>query len=1154
MVQFTKLRIAGFKSFVDPVEMLIEPGLTGIVGPNGCGKSNLVEALRWAMSESSAKAMRGGEMDDVIFGGTGERPARNIAEVSLHLDNRDRRAPSAFNDSEELEVARRIERRSGSNYRINGRDVRARDVALLFADSATGPRSTAIVSQGRIGSLVAARPTDRRALLEEAAGITGLHSRRHEAELRLRGAENNMVRLEDIVATLEGQLQGLKRQARQATRYRNISDHIRRAEAMYLHLRWQTANEAVAAAVARLEAAESSVNELTGQAAAAATSQSETAAGLPALRQTEAEAAAELHRLAVARDGLDTEEARVHGARREADTRIEQIATDAARESALAEDAAAALARLETEHAGLDEARESEEADAARARAAVEEAGAAAESLETELTALTARIAADETRRADLTRRLDEAGSRIRHLSERAAEIAHEQDVLRARAEAEPEAAGPEGTLDQAQTHLDDARARAEEAEEARSRATAAEAATREAMQTAEQAHTRLVAEEAALSALVAVGDEDMWPPVIDQITVDPGYETALGAALGDDLSAPADEGAPIHWRLLAPLEGPPALPMGAEPLEHRVKGADALRRRLSQTGLVPDEATGHALAPSLAPGQRLVSRDGAMWRWDGFTIADDANTAAATRLAQRARLEEVRAALVEAQARLGVARGRLEAAGEAATAAGEAATAARDGLDRAYAAVNERREAQAAQAERRSADSSRLAALEEAAERLRGELAEAEARETEARQGQAQAVDPEEAREREIALRAELTQRRARLIEARSTLDRLTREAEARCKRREDIGLEARSWQARIESAEHQRGQLEERRVNAQTEIARLAAMPQEIAARRDALLEHLTQAEAKRAAAADRLAEGEGALAAADTRLRAAEAALGQAREDRVRCEAGREQGAQSRQAIAERILERLECTPDGILEAGGVKEGETLPAVDVLEARVERLNRERQNMGPVNLRAEQEATEMGEQIQTLETERADLIAAINRLRHGIAELNREGRERLLASFEEVNRHFQELFTGLFGGGRAHLTLTNPDDPLEAGLEIMASPPGKRLQILSLLSGGERALTALALLFAVFLTNPAPICILDEVDAPLDDANVERFCNLLEEIARTSSTRFLLITHHRMSMARMDRLFGVTMPEPGVSRLVSVDLREAEALRATA
>jgi chromosome segregation protein len=381
-----------------------------------------------------------------------------------------------------------------------------------------------------------------------------------------------------------------------------------------------------------------------------------------------------------------------------------------------------------------------------------------------------------------------------------------------------------------------------------------------------------------------------------------------------------------------------------------------------------------------------------------------------------------------------------------------------------------------------------------------------------------------------------------------------LTREAEARHRRREDIGNEARSWRARIESAAHQREQLEERRVSAQAEVARLAAMPEEIAARRNALIEHLAKAETKRAVAADRLTEGEDALAAADKRLRAAEAALAQAREDRVRREAEREQGESSRDAIADRILERLECTPDRVLEVGGVKESETLPEESVLEARVDRLNRERQNMGPVNLRAEQEATEMAEQIGTLDTERADLIAAINRLRHGIAELNREGRERLLASFEEVNRHFQELFTRLFGGGRAHLSLTEPDDPLEAGLEIMASPPGKRMQILSLLSGGERALTALALLFSVFLTNPAPICILDEVDAPLDDANVDRFCTLLDEIARTSSTRFLLITHHRLSMARMDRLFGVTMREPGVSQLVSVDLREAGALRATA
>jgi len=292
LLQFNRLRLSGFKSFVEATEFAIEPGLTGIVGPNGCGKSNLLEALRWAMGEISAKQMRGGEMDDVIFGGTQERPARNIAEVQIILDNRQRSAPAAFNESEEIEVVRRIERGQGSNYRINGRDARARDVQLLFADSATGARSTALVAQGRITALINAKPVDRRTLLEEAAGITGLHSRRHEAELRLHAAESNLERLQDVLQTMATQLQGLKRQARQASRYRNLSDHIRRAEAALLHLRWQAALDGVAGAEALFRAAERQVAELTASAAAAASAQSEAASALPPLRQAEAEVAA----------------------------------------------------------------------------------------------------------------------------------------------------------------------------------------------------------------------------------------------------------------------------------------------------------------------------------------------------------------------------------------------------------------------------------------------------------------------------------------------------------------------------------------------------------------------------------------------------------------------------------------------------------------------------------------------------------------------------------------------------------------------------------------------------------------------------------------------------------------------------------------------
>jgi len=361
-------------------------------------------------------------------------------------------------------------------------------------------------------------------------------------------------------------------------------------------------------------------------------------------------------------------------------------------------------------------------------------------------------------------------------------------------------------------------------------------------------------------------------------------------------------------------------------------------------------------------------------------------------------------------------------------------------------------------------------------------------------------------------------------------------------------------SWKNRSVNALKQLEQLTVRRAQELAELDKLKTRPQEIAAERSALLDRIQAAEAARNEAADNLAAAENRLEELTRELRNRENRLSETREDRVRREAAVDQIDQSLKVIAERIMERLECAPEDSLSSVGIDAEDELPPQDAVETKLERLQRERDNMGPVNLRAEQEAAELDEKIRGMETEREDLIAAISRLRHGISGLNREARERLLAAFNEVDEHFRELFAKLFGGGRAHLRLTEAEDPLEAGLEVFASPPGKRLQSMTLLSGGEQALTALALLFAVFLTNPAPICVLDEVDAPLDDSNVDRFCTLLDEMSHQSSTRFLLVTHHRLTMARMDRLYGVTMSERGVSQLVSVDLQAAERLRETA
>ncbi|HET8726784.1 MAG TPA: AAA family ATPase, partial [Alphaproteobacteria bacterium] len=395
-MQFTKLRLSGFKSFVDPTELMIDQGITGIVGPNGCGKSNLVEALRWVMGETSAKRMRGAEMDDVIFGGTSDRPPRNLAEVVLLVDNSSRTAPAAFNHMDDLEISRRIERGEGSDYRINGKSVRARDVQLVFQDNGSGANSAALVSQGRVGALINAKPTERRLLLEEAAGITGLHSRRHEAELRLRAAEENLTRLQDVIGAMETQLSGLKKQARQASRYRNLSERIRRTEAVVLHLRWLAAEAALRQARAGYGANENAVREHMLAVGRATTEQAEAAASVPPLRQTEAEAAAALQRLVLAREGLDAEERRVRDAQAEAERRLEQILGDLERERSLSADAAEALARLAEERARLAAAQEGEAAAEAAAEAELEEAGAAVGVLDEELTALTEKVAADE--------------------------------------------------------------------------------------------------------------------------------------------------------------------------------------------------------------------------------------------------------------------------------------------------------------------------------------------------------------------------------------------------------------------------------------------------------------------------------------------------------------------------------------------------------------------------------------------------------------------------------------------------------------------------------------------------------------------------------------------------------------------------------------
>ena len=1156
---FSSLRLQGFKSFVDATEIPIENGLTGVVGPNGCGKSNLVEALRWVMGESSAKRMRGGEMDDVIFGGSLTRPARNIAEVSLKIDNSDRRAPAAMNDAEELQVARRIERSKGSGYRVNGKDTRARDVQLLFADAATGARSTGMVSQGRIGALINAKPQERRILLEEAANIRGLHSRRHEAELRLKGAESNLERLEDVLTALQGQMHGLKQQARQATRYRRVSEQIRQNESILLHRRWTVTLEERVAAAAVLREIQDEVTRLTETAAGASTRQAAAAAGLPALRDTEVAAAAELQRLTLAGAELDNEEKRISNALGEAEVRLRQIGDDLGREAALAEEAQAAQQRLLAEHEGLSAVGADAAEQIAKAAAALSEANRRADELETEVASLTETIAVTEARRGALQRQGRQSQDRIDRLDRQAGMLDQQKIQLEANAVDPADVEAADQALLAAETTSTEAASAADAAEAGRASADEAARAASQAHQQIESEIGRARAEAEGLRALLAEMTEGDGVPVLDQLTVTPGYEVALGAALGEDLSAPLlDEAdaavAGRSWRPLGEVAGGTALPSGVEALSAHVQGPVALSPRLAQIGVVENAEAAARRQSELGVGQRLVSRDGGLWRWDGFVVPVDAPSAQAIRLRQRNRLTALDGELAEIEGRLTTSEATFFAASETQSATVATERSAREAVTEAYKAADRARNHRSVLATKLTEISTQVNALEESRQRLAEEIIEARQLVAEAVQAESELENVDALRATSAAGRRALGEQRETLAEARSEHDRVARETDSRQARISAIEGERLSWADRVQRAAARLAELQERRDGASEEIERLRARPSEIAAQKETLIESIRNAEARRQVAGDALAQAETVLAEADRQAKEAERALATARENRIRAESVLEQINQNLSALRERIAERLECAPDEILAKAEIDPDEQMPDPDKVEETLERLIRERERIGPVNLRAEQEVEELSTQIAGMENERDDLIAAISRLRSAISALNREGRQRLLQAFEKVNAHFQDLFVKLFGGGRAHLALTEAEDPLDAGLEIMASPPGKRLQTMSLLSGGEQALTALALVFAAFLTNPSPICVLDEVDAPLDDSNVDRFCSLLSEIADATGTRFMIITHHRLTMARMDRLFGVTMSEPGVSQLVSVDLQHAERLRESA
>ncbi|RIV89288.1 chromosome segregation protein SMC [Aurantiacibacter zhengii] len=1139
-MEFRKLRLSGFKSFVEPAELRIEPGLTGVVGPNGCGKSNVLEAIRWVMGENSPKSMRSGGMEDVIFAGTSTRPPRDFAEVVLHaVDDR----------GEPLDVTRRIERGAGSAYRLNGDDVRAKDIGLLFADAATGAHSPALVSQGKIAQVIAAKPTERRMMLEEAAGIAGLHVRRRDAESKLRSTEKNLERLEDLMAGLDSQIGSLRRQAKQAERYKVLSDQIRVAEARLVFARWRDAAAAAEAARKQAKGADEAVADAQTAAKDAQKVQAALAQSLHELRDELADrrddASAHGHRMAALASQLEAAEQRLKDLDRQK-SRLEEDRVDADR---MTRDAANALKDLES---ALDKgakallADEAKRPDIAKAVDKAESEGRKAELALAKATADHAGVEAEwrvaEAEISQAQSRVDRLDAEARRLEDQRAALLGEsdpdEDVIAAKKSAEDAAA----RLAELREGLETARSRKDELATVRDEAASQLSTARAELAGVEREWQALKRDREARERQKKGGHG--LPAALDRVSAEPGYERALAAALGRDAKAPL--GSPE-----AKAEGrywtgstPPA-PVADSLAAHVRDCPQELAARLALVHVVESDD-----ARDLKPGEWLVTKDGFLRRWDGF-VARGEGAAEAARL--------------EADNRFAALEGELPALREAVEAASSAQDAAqrelsdlqRDlvaqerGINEAAEAERQALRAQDQAEARRERLAARRAELAESGKDLDEQKAAALADLEAARAKKAELPDPESGR---VALEAARAKNEAAREAAQSAAAALASHDQALAVSRERVATQRKdmaAWQARAGDAANRLAGMEARFEEIAEERAVIAAKPA-------GLMKEIEGGEAVRARLGEELAKAEAAVReteeqarAADARLNEVNEALSSARENRATLATRAENEEQRREEMARLSGERFQSPPPLLPQKLEFDE-ESVKQSAAESEEMDRLTASRERIGPVNLVAADELERIEAEHGASAAEQAELAEAVARLRGSIGNLNREGRERLRKAFEEVDGHFRKLFARLFDGGQAHLALVDSDDPLEAGLEIYAQPPGKRLQSLSLLSGGEQALTATALIFALFLTNPAPICVLDEVDAPLDDANIERFCDLLDAMNRDTKTRYLIVTHNAVTMSRMHRLFGVTMVERGVSRLVSVDLGEAEAMAA--
>ena len=1140
-MKFQSVRISGFKSFLEPTEIQMNRGLTGVVGPNGCGKSNIVEAIKWIMGENSARQMRGDGMDDVIFSGTNERPSRNFAEVSIKLDNSEKKAPAIFNHYDEIEITRKIEREKGSVYRVNGKQVRARDIQLIFADNGTGARSSGIVGQGRIAQIIDSNPEDRRVILEEAANIKGLHSRRHEAELKLKGASDNLDRLSDIEQTYKEQLIELEKQGRKAARYRSVGERIRKAEATLFFNLMNNAKKEANDLDIQLKNANENVSQGQIKVAEHIKSQLHLANKIPDLKKDEAEKAATLQTLNITKIKLDEEKSSAQNALQNIKNQINLINNDIARESEIKEDAKKSLSTLLTEEKNLKEDSENFSTKITKATDLVKKLRSISDAADNKLSTITSEIYSIKSDKSDLEKRIKNLKQKIEVTQNQLANFNIEDDKNRFKLDKEKIINLKK--LIQENNQLNDGyNVELEKLEKLETRLV-------EEKNTAVFEFNKVNLEFDSLSTLLGRDtlNSNTLEKTIGNIN---NLEEAIGSVLGETLLAPIlSDDQPTenatYWRDDFKTISTASLPESVIPIVTKITKSSILDTALKGVGIVDNKEIAFRLQKELTFGQALTTPSGGLWRWDGFVQPQGVQNSYSERLQQIARLRLLQNKLPSLKEKQSLSEKRLE----------ECFNNIKKYKDdlanlqvKLSSLISESNELQLENTKVESKLLSSEALIKELKNTERMSLEELSELEKEFNNS----LNLPSLLAEELKVRNNADQSRNELTDAMAAEQQIKSEESFQSRNLIQLGHQKENWKVREEEAKTRLISLEERLKASQDEKNRLSTLPESFEKKETELNTKIEEAISNRNIAADQLVKNETSLNDADKLVREAEKAVSTLREEMIKIEALLNLSKAKIQNIEDRVFEKLKIKSTELNKfINSKEEDQPIKSIEILEKTLQRLLNERETLGAVNLRAEDEMNEMLNKIEVMSKERVDLEEAIAKLRSGIFELNKEGRQRLKESFEEVNENFKQLFQKLFGGGNAELRLVGNEDPLQAGLEVLASPPGKKMQLLSLLSGGEQALTAISLIFSVFLCNPAPICILDEVDAPLDDTNVGRFCDLLNQIVDETNTYFMVITHHRLTMAKMDRLFGVTMEQKGISKLVSVDLEQASRIR---